>query len=103
MEEKILVFDERCINKNAFHRNKRPISIGIADISRIVLSRKALYDKKGSFKYFVGYISETNAFPIPLYIIVPQINGYFKYFDSNNKHIIFLVNVKEMLKKYNAI
>ena len=28
-----------------------------------------------------------NAFPIPLKI--PQINGYTKYFDKNNKYIIF--------------
>ena len=46
MEEKILVFDEQ-FNKNAFHKNKRPISIDLADIRRIVVSRKNLYDKKG--------------------------------------------------------
>ena len=30
-------------------------------------------------------------------------NGYVKYFDSNNKYMIFLIYDKELLKKYNAI
>ena len=38
---------------------------------------------KGSFKYFIRYIHEINAFPIPLCIKNPQMNGYVKYSDSN--------------------
>ena len=34
---------------------------------------------------------------------LPQMNGYVKYFDSNNKYLNFLVHDKESLKKYNAI
>ena len=30
-------------------------------------------------------------------------NGYVKYFDSNNKYINLLVHDKELLKKYNEI
>ena len=30
-------------------------------------------------------------------------NGYVKYFDSNNKYMKLLVHDKELLKKYNAI
>ena len=44
------------------------------------------------------YLSETNAFPIPLCIKHPQVNGYVKYFDSNNKCINLLVHDKELLK-----
>ena len=50
-----------------------------------MLSKKALYDKKGSFKYFIGYINKTDAFPVQLKL--PQMNEYVKYFDSNNKHM----------------
>ena len=45
MEQKALIFGEDCINKNGFHKNKRPINIDEVDVRRIVLSRN-----KGSFK-----------------------------------------------------
>ena len=56
MEEKALIFDEQWISKNAFHKNKPPISIDKVDIKSIVLSKKDLFSKKDSFKYFIGYI-----------------------------------------------
>ena len=57
MEQKALIFGKNCINKNAFHKNKRPIDIDEVDIKIIVLSGKHSYDNKGSFKYFIGYIN----------------------------------------------
>ena len=57
MKQKALIFNKQCINKNAFHGNKRPISIDKVDIKRIVLSKKDFYGKKDSFKSFIGYIS----------------------------------------------
>ena len=41
---------------NAFHKNKRPINIDKVDIKKIVLSKKDSCCKKGSFKYFIGYM-----------------------------------------------
>ena len=49
MNKKVLLFDKPCIEKNAFHRNKIPISIDKVETRRIVLSKKDLYGKKGSF------------------------------------------------------
>ena len=92
MEQKALIFGEDCINKNAFHKNKRPINIDEVDIRRIVLSSKHSHANKASFKYFIGNINNDNAFPIPLKI--PQINGYTKYFDKNNKYIIFQFKIQ---------
>ena len=66
-----------------------------------MLSEKNSYGKKGSFKYFIGYKNETDPFPAPLCIKLPQMNGYVKYFDNNNKCINLLVRDKELLKKYN--
>ena len=40
MEQKVLIFGKQCINKNAYHKNKRLISIDKVDIRRIVLSKK---------------------------------------------------------------
>ena len=64
-----------------------------------MLFKKDSYGKKGSFEYLVGYINETDAFTVPVCIKRPQMNGYIKYFDSNNKCINLLVNDKELLKK----
>ena len=54
--------------------------------------------KKDSFKYFIGYINKTDAFPTPLWTKLPQMNRYVKYFDSNNKCVNLLGHNKELLK-----
>ena len=56
------------------------------------------YGTKGSFKYFIGYIKESNAFSILLYIKRPQLKGYVKYF-KDNKCMNFSVCDKILLKK----
>ena len=99
MEQKALIFGEDFINKNAFHKNKRPINIDEVDIRRIVLSSKHSYGNKGSFKYFIGYINNSNAFPISLRVKLPQMNEYTKYFDKNDKYMTLLIHDKKLLKK----
>ena len=34
MEQEALIFDKQCINKNAFHKNKRPISIDKGEVKK---------------------------------------------------------------------
>ena len=102
MEQKASIFDKQCINKNAFHKNKKTNNIGKTDIRRIVLSKKNSYGKKGSITYFIGYINEADAFPVPLYIKLPQMNEYDKYF-NDSKCMNLLVHDTELLKKFNKI
>ena len=64
MEQKNLILSEGCINKNAFHNNKRPINIDELDIRRIMLFSKHSYGIKDSLKYFIGYINIGNIFPL---------------------------------------
>ena len=52
--------------------------------------------KNLSFLYG-GYISETNAFLIPLCLKLSQINGCVRYF-NDNKFMNLLVHDKELLK-----
>ena len=81
MEEEAVCFGENDIIKSAFHKNKRSININEVDIEEIVLSHKESYSKD-SFKYFIGYRHQGNAFPSPLRVKLPQMNGYAnKYFD----------------------
>ena len=39
----------------------------------------------------------------PLCIKFPQLSGYVKYFNSNNKCMNFLARDKKLLKTYNTI
>ena len=55
------------------------------------------------FKYVIGYRHKGNVFPSPLYIKLPQMNAYTKYFDKNNKYINLLVSDKKILEKYSEI
>ena len=103
MEQEALYFDKNGIIKNAFHKNKTPTSINEVDIKRIVLSNKKPYGNKYSFKYFIGYIHEGNAFPLPLCIKLFQMNTYAKYFAKTSKYLNLSVNGKEILEKYNKI
>ena len=77
MEKEGIHFEENSIRKSVFLKNKRPIYINEEDIERIKLSYKKSYGKD-SFKYFIGYRHEGNAFPSPLCVKLPQMNAYIK-------------------------
>ena len=102
MEQEALYFGEDGIIRSAFYKNKKPVIINEVDIKRITLPDKKSYGKD-SFKYFIGYRQEGNAFSSQLCIELPQINAYAKYFDKNNKYMNLLVNDKKILEKYNKI
>ena len=79
---KVLIFGDCYINKNRFLIHKEAISIDKVKIKKIVVSKKELYDIKGSYKYYIGYISNVGI--IPLYKILPKMNAYTKCFNSNS-------------------
>ena len=56
--------------------------------------------QKNSLKYFIGYNDDDVI--RPLCIILPQIIGYVKDFDSN-KTMSFKVSDNKLLKKYKKI
>ena len=53
------------------------------------------------FKYFIGY--KEGKIVKPLYIILPQMTGYIKYFKSGGKNMSFVIKDDEVLDKYNEI
>ena len=98
-EQKGIHFRENSTIKSTFHKNKKPININEVDIKKVALSDKKSLSKD-SFKYFIGYRHEGNAFPSPLCIKLPQKNAYAKNFDKNSKCMNHLVKNGKMLKKY---
>ena len=68
-----------------------------------MLFDKTSYGHKGSFKYYIGYRHKNDAFPSQLNIKLPQLPGYSKHFDGDNKCVNFLATDEKLLKKYSEI
>ena len=79
---------------------EKPIPIDKVEIKLIVLYKKDSYGNKGAFKYFIGY--KSNVGIIPLYIKLPKMNAYAKYF-KDSKLVNLLVHDKGLLKKHNEV
>ena len=58
------------------------------NVDQIVISDKFKHSDEG-FKYFVGY-QEGEIFK-PLWIILPQMSGYMKYFKNGDENVSFLI------------
>ena len=70
------------------------------DLSKIVVSsRWKLNDT--TYKYFYGYLN--NDVIKPLCVILPQMNGYIKYFDDGGKNMSFVTDDEKVYEKYNEI
>ena len=54
-----------------------------------------------AFKYFLGY--KEGEIGKPLYIILPQMSGYIKYFENGGKNMSFMAKDDNVLDKYNEI
>ena len=76
-----LKFGEIKLNKKEFHRSKQPIYLNQVEISKVVISDEFKLDD-GVNNLIVYKNGETVK---PLCIILPQISGFIKYFESSNK------------------
>ena len=80
MSEKTLNFGSIRVNKKEFHKSKQPIILDLINVDQIVVSDK-FKDSDDGFMYFIGY-KEGEILKL-LCIILPQMTGYIKYFESN--------------------
>ena len=100
MSGKSVNFDDKNINKSSFYKNKKSFSLNDIDVNKILVSKKESYGTKSSSKYFIVY-SDGDVIR-PLCIILPQMIGYVKHFDSNQT-ISFKVSDNKLLKKYSKV
>ena len=84
MSEKTLKFSNIKINKKEFHKSKQAIDLDSVTTDKIVVSDKFKHSEEG-YKYFIGY--KEDEIVKPLCIILPQMNGYIKYFENGGKNI----------------
>ena len=82
MSEKAIKFNKIRFNKKKFHKSEPPIDLISVNAEHIVTSDKFKHSGEG-FKYFIGY--QEGEIVKPLYIILPQMNGYIKYFENGRK------------------
>ena len=78
MTKKTLRFNNIRVNKKKVHMSKEPIDLMSVNIDQIVAFDKFNNNNNGS-RYFIGY--QEGEIVKPLYIILPQMSGYIKYFE----------------------
>ena len=100
MSEKTLKFNNNILNKKKFHRSKDPIDLLSVDLDQILVSYKLKHNDEG-FKYFTGYLKDEIV--KPLCIILPQMDGYIKYFENGSKNMSFLIKDDKVWDKYDKI
>ena len=80
-----------------FHKSKQPIDLDLLNVDQIVIFEKLEHSDDG-FKCFIGY--KEGEIVKPLCTILPQMNGYIKYFENGGKNMSFVINDDDVLHKY---
>ena len=96
---KTLVFNDVEMTKKDFYDAKKAIPLNLVDMNIIVVSNKVKNNNEIS-KYFIGYL---NDIVVPLCVILPQMDGYIKYFENGGKNMSFKIEDDEVYIKYNQI
>ena len=88
------------VYKTKFYSSKQAISLDSSDLNKIVVSKKWKINDT-TYKYICGYLN--NDIIQPLCVILPQMNGYTKYFDDGGKNMSFVTDDEEIYEKYSEI
>ena len=93
-------FGNKEVNKKEFYSSKQPILLDFVDLNKIVVSKKWKINNT-TYKHICGYLNNDTI--QPLCVILPQIDGYIKYFDDGGKNMSFIRDDEKFYKKYNEI
>ena len=100
MTKTTLKFNNVRVNKKKIRMFKEPIGLMLVKIDQMMVSDKFNHNEDG-FKYFIGYQkSETLK---PLFIILPQMSGYIKYFEYGSPSMSFFIKDDKVWKKFAQI
>ena len=91
---------ETKVNKKEFYSSKQAISLDSVDLNKIVVSKKWKINDT-TYKHICGYLNNDTI--QPLCVILPQMDGYIKYFDDGGKNMSFVTDDEKIYKKYNEI
>ena len=93
-------FGNKEVNKKEFYSSKHAILLDSVDLNKIVVSKKWKIND-ATYKHICGYLN--NDAIQPLRAILPQMDGYIKYFDDGGKNMSFVTDDEKIYKKYNKI
>ena len=94
MSSQKIKFGDKEVDKKTFYSSKEAILLDSVDLSKIVVSSR--------WKYFCGYLNNDGIIK-PLCVILPQMNGYIKYFDDGGKNMSFVTDDEKVYEKYDEI
>ena len=100
MSLKKIKFGDKEINKKEFYSSKQAILLDSVDLNKVVASSKWKINET-TYRYLCGYLN--NDVIQPLCVILPQMNGYIKYFDNGCKNMAFVTDNEKVYDKYNEI
>ena len=89
-------FGNKEVNKKEFYSSKQAISLDSADCFKDI---KEINDT--TYKHICGYLNNDTV--QPLCVILPQMDGYIKYFDDGGKNMPFVTDDERIYKKYSEI
>ena len=100
MSSQKIKFGDKEVDKKTFYSSKEAILLDSVDLSKIVVSSTWRLNDT-TYKYFCGYLN--NDVIKPLCVILPQLNGYIKYFDDGGKNMSFVTDYEKVYEKYDEI
>ena len=71
-----LIFGDIEVSKKEFYEGKKAVNLG---------------EVNETSKVFIGYMDDITGIVTSLYIILPQISGWTKYFDNCRKNMSFKI------------
>ena len=93
-------FGHKEVYETKFYLSEQAISLDSIDLNKIILSKKWKVNDT-THKYICGYLNNDTI--QPLCVILPQMNGYIKYFDDSGKNMSFVTDDEEIYEKYKEI
>ena len=93
-------FGDKEVYKTKFYSSKQANSLDSIDLNKTVVSKKWKINDT-TYKNICGYLNNDTI--QPLCVILPQMNGYIKYFDDGRKNMSFVTDDEEIYEKYNEI
>ena len=101
MSSQKIKFGDKEVDKKKFYSSKEAVLLDSVDLHIIVVSsRWKLNDE--TYKYFSGYLNNDGIIK-PLCVILPQMNGYIKYFEDGGKNMSFTTDDEKVYEKYDEI
>ena len=89
------------MTKKKLYSSKEAILLDSIDLSKIVVSSKWKLNDT-TYKYFCEYLNNDGIIK-PLCVILPQMNGYTKYFNDGGKNMSFVRDDEKFYEKYDEI